>query len=83
MRTIGSRNKQKTEPCYKGPSMSYDAFVTLYIKIRQPTEEEMYKKYQRFLEDIKKTKFRTYRKTNYDLLVKTGLHIRKKSKYKL
>ena len=24
------------------------------------------------------TKFRTYRKTNYDLLVKTGLHIRKK-----
>lgn len=83
MRTIGSRNKQKTEPCYKGPSLSYEAFVNLYIQIRQPSDEEMQKKYRRFLEDIKKAKFRTYKRTNYDLLVKTGLHIRKKSKYKL
>lgn len=83
MRTTGSKNKPKSEPCYKGPSLSYEAYVTLYMKIHQPSEAKMLENYERFMADIKKTKFSEYRKSNYDFLVKTGLYQRRKSKYKL
>lgn len=83
MRTIGSKNKKKSEKCYKGPVPSYEAFVQLYMKIHQPEEWRMKKKYERFMEDMEKTNFNKYSKVNYDFLVKTGLYQRTKSKYKL
>lgn len=83
MRTIGSKNKKRSEPCYKGPIPSYEAFVTLYMKIHQPEEWKMIKKYERFMADIEKTNFNKYSKVNYDFLVKAGLYQRTKSKYKL
>lgn len=83
MRTKGSLNKKRNEPCYKGPIPSYEAFVTLYMKIHQPEEWKMVKKYERFMADVEKTNFNKYSKVNYDFLVKAGLYQRTKSKYKL
>lgn len=83
MRTIGSKNKQRSEKCYKGPIPSYEAFVQLWMKIHQPEEFKMIKKYERFMEDMEKTNFNKYSKVNYEFLVKTGLYQRTKNKYKL
>lgn len=83
MRTKGSLNKKRNEPCYKGPIPSYEAFVMLWMKIHQPEEWKMVKKYERFMADIEKTNFNKYSKVNYDFLVKAGLYQRTKSKYKL
>lgn len=83
MRTKGSKNKQRSEKCYKGPIPSYEAFVQLWMKIHQPEEFKMIKKYERFMEDMDKTNFNKYSKVNYDFLTKTGLYVRTKSKYKL
>lgn len=83
MRTIGSKNKQRSEKCYKGPIPSYEAFVQLWMKIHQPEEFKMIKKYERFMEDMEKTNFNKYSKVNYEFLVRTGLYQRRKSKYKL
>lgn len=83
MRTIGSKNKQRSEKCYKGPIPSYEAFVQLWMKIHQPEEFKMIKKYERFMEDMEKTNFNKYSKVNYEFLVRTGLYQRTKNKYKL
>jgi len=83
MRTIGSKNKKIKGRCYNGPIPSYEAFVQLYMKIHQPSEEKMLEKYARFIQDMDKTNFNKYSKVNYDFLVKTGLYVRTKSKYKL
>lgn len=81
MRTIGS--KKSSEKCYKGPIPSYEAFVQLWMKIHQPEEFKMIKKYERFMEDMEKTNFNKYSKVNYEFLVRTGLYQRTKNKYKL
>lgn len=83
MRTKGSKNKQRSEKCYKGPIPSYEAFVQLWMKIHQPEEFKMIKKYERFMEDMEKTNFNKYSKVNYEFLVKAGLYQRTKNKYKL
>ena len=60
-------------PAYKGAIPSFDAFVQLYMFVRCPSEEKLKQKYDRFLEDTKKTNFRQWNRTNYDFIVKAGL----------
>lgn len=79
MKTKGAKNKTiKQNPIYKGPIPTFDAFVNLYTQLVVPNEEVMRKKYESLMNDLKKTRFMDYRKTNYDFLTKVGLHQRMK-----
>lgn len=79
--------KTNTSPCYKGDIPTFEEYTELlksFYSKRVITHRRAYDrdfvatKWRSLIEDMKKTRFRDYSKSNYNLLMKTGLIKRQK-----
>lgn len=86
MMSKGKWIKTNNSQCYHGKVPTFYEYVTLLRTLwnkdtrrkLNPDDDSVQLRYEILLEDLKKSRFRDYKKSSYDFLMKTGLQKRQK-----